>query len=74
MIPERLALRRQRQAKGSDGGRPCWYDRAIYRCRSAVERCILRLKQFRRVATRYDKLASTYQAVITFAAIIIWLR
>jgi len=34
----------------------------------------LRLKQFRRVATRYDKRASSYLAFITLAAIMIWLR
>jgi transposase len=38
-----------------------------------VERLINRLKQFRRVATRYDKLASSYAAVLTVAMIFLWL-
>ncbi len=38
-----------------------------------MERCINRLKQFRRVATRYGKLAVTFLALVTIAAILIWL-
>jgi len=74
MIPEREDHRNHRKKMGSDGGRPCLFDRAFYRWRNVVERCALRLKQFRRVATRYDKRADVYLASISFAAIIIWLR
>ena len=49
------------------------FDRAIYRTRNLVERLINRLKQFRRVATRYEKRAENYQAMLTLAAIKIWL-
>lgn len=49
------------------------FDRELYRERNKVERCINRLKQFRRVATRYEKLAVTYLAMVTIAAILIWL-
>jgi transposase len=49
------------------------FDRALYRERNRVERCINRLKQYRRVATRYEKLAVTYLAMVTIAAILIWL-
>lgn len=49
------------------------FDRELYRERNRVERCINRLKQFRRVATRYEKLAVTYLAMVTIAAILIWL-
>jgi transposase len=38
-----------------------------------VERLINRLKQFRKVATRYEKLATNYYAMLTIAAIILWL-
>ena len=41
--------------------------------RNVVERCINRLKQFRRVATRYEKLAVNYRAMVTLAAIMLWL-
>ena len=49
------------------------FDRAIYRTRNLIERLINRLKHFRRVATRYEKLAENYQAMLTLAAIKIWL-
>lgn len=49
------------------------FERAIYRTRNRIERLINRLKQFRRVATRYEKRAENYRAMLTLAAIKIWL-
>jgi transposase len=49
------------------------FDREIYRTRNRIERLINRLKHFRRVATRYEKLAENYRAMLTLAAIKIWL-
>jgi transposase len=49
-------------------------DRHLYRERHLVECCIGKLKQFRRVATRYEKTARNYRAVVTIAATILWLR
>jgi transposase len=49
------------------------FDRAIYRTRNLVERLINRLKHFRRVATRYEKRAENYEAMLKLAAIKIWL-
>lgn len=49
------------------------FDRNIYRERNRVERTINRLKQFRRVATRYEKRAENYLAMLTIAAILLWL-
>jgi transposase len=49
------------------------FDRAIYRLRSQVERLINRLKQFRRIATRYEKRAENYQTMLLIAAILLWL-
>ena len=49
------------------------FDRALYRERNKVERLINRLKQYRRVATRYEKLAVNYLAMVTLAAILLWL-
>lgn len=49
------------------------FDRELYRQRNHVERLINRLKQFRRVATRYDKLATSYAAMLTVAMIFLWL-
>ena len=49
------------------------FDREQYRERNRVERLINRLKQFRRVATRYEKRAVNYKAMLTLAAILLWL-
>jgi transposase len=49
------------------------FNKAWYRQRNQVERCFNRLKQNRRVATRYEKRASMYCAVVTVAAIMLWL-
>jgi transposase len=48
-------------------------DREAYRERNVVERLINRLKQWRRIATRYEKRAANYQAMVTLAAILLWL-
>lgn len=49
-------------------------DRHLYAQRHLVECCFSKLKQFRRVATRFEKTARNYLAVITLAAIVLWLR
>ena len=49
-------------------------DRHLYAQRHLVECCFSRLKQFRRVATRFEKTARNYLAVVTLAAIVLWLR
>jgi transposase len=54
--------------------RPCaLLDRTAYRQRNRVERLVNRLKQFRRIATRYEKHAANYLAMLTLAAVILWL-
>lgn len=47
---------------------------AAYWSRNAIERLINRLKQFRRIATRYEKLAANYLAMVHIAAIRLWLE
>lgn len=49
------------------------FDKAIYRTRNVVERCFNRLKQFRRIATRYEKNAENYLAMLTLASIQLWI-
>jgi transposase len=53
---------------------PLLLDRELYRLRNRVERLNNRLKQFRAVATRYDKTAASYLAVLQLAASRLWLR
>lgn len=53
---------------------PPGFDREAYKERNTVERCISRLKQWRGLAMRTDKLAIAYQAALHLAAILIWLR
>lgn len=49
-------------------------DKHLYAQRHLVECCFSKLKQFRRVATRYEKTARNYVAIVTLAATILWLR
>lgn len=49
-------------------------DPGIYRQRNLVERFFCKLKQFRRVATRFDKLARNFLAAVQLASTRIWLR
>lgn len=49
-------------------------DRQLYKQRHLVECCFSKLKQFRRVATRFEKTARNYLAILTLAATILWLR
>ena len=58
--------------KGAKFDRYCdWH---LYKERHLVENYFLKLKAFRRIATRYDKLASTFAAFICIASILIWLK
>lgn len=50
------------------------YSRRKYRQRNLVERCINKLKQFRHIATRYDRIAHNYLAFAKLAATRLWLR
>jgi len=50
------------------------YDRELYKERNIIERFFNKLKHFRRVATRYDKLLANFMGFVKLAAIAIWLR
>jgi transposase len=73
-IPERSDQVKRRKAKGSAGGRPPAFDPERYRQRNTVERGIGRFKQWRGLATRYDKYAHTYHGGVLLAATIILAR
>jgi transposase len=49
------------------------FDHAAYRQRNVAEWLVNRLKQFRRIATRYEKRAVNYRGMLTLAAIMLWL-
>ena len=70
MIPER---RDHKERRAKRGGRPPAFDAEVYRGRNVVERCVNRLKQWRGVATRYEKRASNYRAMVLIASLMIWL-
>jgi transposase len=53
---------------------PICFSPYLYRARNLVERFFNKIKQCRRVATRYDRLAANYFAFIKLASIRIWLR
>jgi transposase len=48
-------------------------DRTAYRERNQIERLSNRLKQFRRIATRYEKRAANYRALVTAICMLLWL-
>jgi len=52
---------------------PRKYDEILYKERNAIERMFCRLKDFRRISSRYDKLASSYLSFLFVASISIWL-
>ena len=62
VIPPRSNRREQRA-----------YDRHVYKDRNLVERFFNRLKQFRRIATRYEKLANNFISLLNMVCAYIWL-
>ncbi len=62
VIPSRATNRIQRD-----------YDKEVYKCRNLVERFFNRMKQFRRFATRYEKTAKSFLALVHFAAVFVFL-
>jgi transposase len=74
VIPEPADQTGHRRRRGSRGGRPVSYDPVEYRRRARIECGINLLKQWRAIATRYDKHALPYRGAIVLAAILTWLR
>ena len=72
VIPVNADQRSHRLRRGSRGGRPPAFDRETYKQRNTVERCINRLKQWRGIATRYEKTATIYLAGLHIAGIFLW--
>ena len=74
VIPVKEDQKKHRRNRGRAGGRPPAFDAGRYKERNTVERCFSKLKQFRAVATRYDKRDYIYQATVDVASIRIWLQ
>jgi transposase len=69
VIPEKKDHKAARLRRGSRAGRPPGFDKERYKERNTVERCINRLKQWRGIATRYEKTATIYLAGLHVAGI-----
>ncbi len=74
VIPEPADQAAHRQRRGRRGGRPVRFDPDRYRDRNVIERAFNRIKQWRALATRYDKHATIYRGGLVVAALLLWLR
>jgi transposase len=72
VIPEPADQIGHRQRRGSRGGRRPDFDADDYRGRNVIERGFCNIKQWRGLATRYDKLARNYRAAALLHAIVTW--
>jgi transposase len=73
VIPEKADAIARRKAKGSCGGRPLDFNVEDYKNRNVVERAFNKLKNWRGIATRYDKHALVYRGGVVLASIMLWL-
>jgi len=74
VISEPSDQKANRKRRGQAGGRPPGFNAETYKKRDTVERAFNVFKQWRGLATRYDKLALTYRGGVVLRAITIWLR
>ena len=74
VIPDKRDQAAARKRRGSRGGRPPGFDAVAYKGRNVVERYFALAKQWRGIATRFDKLAITYRGGVTLCAILTWVR
>jgi len=74
VIPEPDDQKGHRKRRGSRGGRPVGLDAADYKNRNVIERSYCHLKQWRGLATRYDKHAVLYRGAVVLNAVIAWSR
>jgi transposase len=63
----------QKERRAGRPGRRPGFDREAYQRRNVVERCVNRLKQWRAIATRYEKRAVNYRAMVVIASLMMWL-
>ncbi len=73
VIPEPADQQNNRSRRGSKGGRPPGFDAQDYKQRNVVERFFNRMKNWRGLASRFDKHALTYRGGVVLAAALLWL-
>jgi len=71
VIPEPADQLANRVRRGSAGGRPVTFDKVLYKRRNVVERAFNKLKNWRGIATRYDKHAVNYRGGVVLGAIVL---
>jgi transposase len=74
VIPQPSDQIGHRRRRGSAGGRPTAFDSVAYKGRNGIERSFNDHKQWRGLATRYDKLATVYRGGVVLRSVMIWLR
>ena len=74
VIPEPDDQKGHRRRRGSRGGRPIGLDAIDSKNRNVIERQYCHLKQWRGLATRYDKHAIVYRAAVVLNAVIAWAK
>lgn len=74
VIPQKRDEIAARARRGQAGGRPPAFDEILYKQRNLVERSFALTKQWRGLATRYDKLAIVYRAAVVLSACLTWTR
>ncbi len=74
VIPAPSDQIRHHKRRGSAGGLPPAFDADLYRGRNVIERSFNTIKQWRGLATRYDKLAIVYRGAAVLRAVTIWLK
>lgn len=72
VIPDKRDQAAARMRCGRRGGRPPGFDAEAYKRRNFVQRFFAVAKQWRGIATRYDKLAVTYRAAVSLCAVLSW--
>lgn len=73
VCPEREDAKRNRLKKGSCVGRPPTFDAEVYKGKKALESAVNRFKDFRALATRYEKRGRNFFAVVLVACCVMWL-
>jgi transposase len=70
-IPEK---KDQSERRSKKPGRPLFFNKEQYARPNVIERCINRLKQWRGIATHYEKRAVYFHAAITLLSLMLWLN